>query len=638
MKKIILGMLLSVLCFISFNLESNAEENQRILLICSYNAEFITYSEQIEGIRSVMDYNQYEIDVEFMDAKRFNSEENTLLFYQSLEYKLDHSEKYDLVLLADDYALSFAMDYREELFQDIPMIFFGINDVENAFVAYESGYFTGVVESVSMYETILIASVQNKDANKVIAVVDGTKSGQGDLELFYSFQDIFPDLIFDEVSLKKIEFIEFPVQLNLINENDIVLLLSAYQDKNDETIDFYESLKMINMSCKAPIYHLWHHGIGEGVLGGKVISHYEQGKKAAEISLKILEGRLVSSVCIVNESPNQYIFDYNILEIKGIDLDTLPKDSIVINKPENTFDKIRNILLGVIISLVVIILILFYIYQIRNISQKKIKKENLQLGAEIKERMESEKLALKAREEAEVTNEAKSRFLANMSHEIRTPMNGILGLTDLTLCSDLTAEQRDNLLLIRQSSTSLLSIITDIIDYTKIEAGELYLEKKDFEIRAILNEIIHLFSINIKEKDLFLRINIAEEVPQYLIGDAVKIIQVLSNLVGNAIKFTFKGGIDVNVDILSVKDNRINLQFEIIDTGIGLDEKLKDRIFMRFYQYDMSCKKRHQGSGLGLSITKGIVDAMNGQIRYESKGNSGTTFFVTLPFETSDRN
>jgi signal transduction histidine kinase/ABC-type uncharacterized transport system substrate-binding protein len=615
--------------------EQSAERNKhiRVLLICSYNAEFITYPEQIAGIRSVMNYETYEIDVEFMDTKKFNSKEDIAYFYESLKRKLDRLEAYDVVLIADDYALSFAMDNRENLFPQIPIVFLGINDLDKAHKAYESGYFTGVVENVSMYETLEVASKLHPEANRVIAIVDPTQSGQGDLKSFYSIKSQFETLEFVEVSLAKYSFSDYAQALSKLNETDIILLLSAYEDKEGTKKNFFESLKLIVNSTQAPIYHLWYHGLGQGIIGGKVISHREQGKKAAEMALLLLEGKPLASVELCEASPNKFIFDYEVLASKGISPEKLPKDSIILNKPENTYQHIWNISLGVIASLSVVIAFMIIVIRFRKKSQEAIERMNRELAEmnalleeEIQEKIESEEQAFEAKNEAEEANKAKSYFLANMSHEIRTPLNGVIGLTDLILTDDLTLEQRDNLQLIKSSSKSLLAIINDIMDYTKIERGNVYIEQNDFEIRRIIEEVVQLFAINLKDKELEIRLSVDKDVPKFILGDAMKTKQIVSNLIGNAVKFTHEGVISIDVGIADQTDVQLNLRLNIADTGIGINKAFSDKVFLRFYQQDMSYKKEHQGSGLGLAITKGLVDAMKGEISFKSEEGVGTTF------------
>lgn len=327
-------------------------QQKRVLFISSYHPGFPTFSQQIDGMTDIFNPKNIVFDIEFMDTKRFPTKQNLRNFRQSLSYKLNRTPVYDAIITGDDAALKFAIAEQTGLFKKLPIVFLGVNDLDLALAQNANSWITGTVEKVSMRETLELMQTLHPQANTIVAIADGTTTGEADLRTFYHIEQFLPGIQLSHLSLADMSYEELGHKLATLDQNTLVLLISAYHDRDGRSLLFKDNLQFITSHLTRPLYHIYYHGMGAGIVGGKLVSHFQQGQIAAKMAMKILDGTPVTSIPVNTESLNRYVFDYRELQRFGLSLSDLPADSVILNRPVSTFRKYRQGILVVTALLV----------------------------------------------------------------------------------------------------------------------------------------------------------------------------------------------------------------------------------------------------------------------------------------------
>ena len=340
-----------------------AARDYHILFISSYHPSYSTYDDQIRGIRSAFADRGIILDEEFMDTKRLEREERISCFLPYLSEKLLKLPPYDLVITADDNAFFFMKDYGDKLFPRIPWVFLGLNDKEAGINEKENPLSTGVLEYVSFRETMELMVSQFPDAGKIVLICDGTPSGKADLSTFRRERENLPPVDYQLITLEENSFQEMESLLAGQAPETPILLISAFLDKTGKRLDFYESLEMIYASATGPVYHLWRHGIGQGILGGYVVDHKQQGIEAGRLAKLILEGTPPDDLPLIEKSPNKYLFDWKEMKRWRITRRELPEGSEITGDPmENRLVRIIAFLTLLALFLVLMLLVYHHLY------------------------------------------------------------------------------------------------------------------------------------------------------------------------------------------------------------------------------------------------------------------------------------
>lgn len=344
---------------VSMQVEAQAANNsKRVLFISSYSYGWDTVQTQIEGIQAGVDENTT-IDYEFMDTKRFRTKEWLDMFHDMLEYHLENTEPYDVVIVGDDSALQFAMEYREEMFPEIPIVFEGVNDEEYAMKAAENPLVTGIIEKLSVEKNIDMALKVNPAADKVVAILDDSLTGDAERKNFYSAQEAYPDLEFSEINASEFTTARLQQAISKVDENTILIYIVMSEDGSGKQYTSAQAVHTIVKYAKVPVYRMVEAGIGDGLLGGNVVSMYKSGEIAANIAMDIMNGTDSGEINVVRESPNIYCVDENVMRKFKLEAEQFPKDTEFVNHEESFFVRNKEALvpaLVLIFALVVIIL------------------------------------------------------------------------------------------------------------------------------------------------------------------------------------------------------------------------------------------------------------------------------------------
>lgn len=334
MKKIpfFAGGFLLILCFAGVKPVNAADANKssRVLFISSYSYAWDTVQIQIEGIRKGLDTDVV-LDYEFMDTKRVSDETSMELFYEGLKYRLEKVAPYDVIILGDDAALLFALEYRDELFADIPLVFEGVNDTDLALEAAKNPLITGVLEQLSVEKNIEMGLQFTPNAQNVVAILDDSITGEAERKRFYDYAEKYPQLHFSEINASQKTTEELKTALKEISKDSILIYVVMTEDASGKQYTNTESVHLIAESASVPAIRMVEGGIGEGLLGGNVVSMYKSGELAAQIAMDIIKGKDIGEIDVVKDSPNIYCLDEQVMKKYGIDLSLIPEGATIIN-------------------------------------------------------------------------------------------------------------------------------------------------------------------------------------------------------------------------------------------------------------------------------------------------------------------
>ncbi len=587
-----------------------SEGKRNILFISSGNPNFLNFDEYMSGIVSGLGHD-INVQTEYMNSDYNYDQKHELEFYELLSHRLRNYKNFDGIIVESDDALEFAIKYREDLFKDIPIVFFAIENEELIKNALSYDMVSGVKEVSSIDKNIELISKFHKGV-KNIYFMSGYKSELTKEDISY-YENKYKknNINLYEVVTRNIDVNDFKKKLKKLKSSDAIITFYPGYFENinlghEDTIELIKSL-----TKDVPIYSSFEHSIGKGTIGGKVVSPYNQAKKAGEIVNSILSGKSDKKIYIGDDNANKYIFDYEVMKEFGIKKHDLPDGSVIVNDPIEIYKKHENYILVVISIILVLVAMVIALISYTNY------------------KMKYEKELLRLIDEGEELSRLKAHFTSNISHELRTPITVISSVMQLSKSKSKNNEfiiSNNNYEIIESNCNRLLRLINNLIDIQKFKCVDTKPYLQNVNIVELIEDITLSVIPYTKSKNLDIIFDTTDEEIITAV-DIDKMERAILNLLSNAIKFSYNGG-TLNVNVSTLEDN---VEIEIKDKGIGMNEEELEHIFDIFYQIDNTMTRKNEGSGVGLSIVKLFVEAHGGKIDIKSKLNEGTTFKIKIP-------
>lgn len=375
-NKLLMTILQFVFVFFCFGISVStvkaADNVGRVLFISSYSYAWDTVRMQIDGIMAGLGEDVV-LDFEYMDTKRINTEESLQLFYDRLKYTLSMVEPYDVVIVGDDAALQFALEYRDTLFDGIPIVFEGINNLELAAKAAEDPQIAGVIEKLSLEKNIELGLQLFPDARKVVAILDNSITGEAERKNYYDVEELYPNLDFQEINASILTSAQIRQALYSVKEDSILIYIVMTEDVTGKTYSDQEAIKLITGSSKVPVFRMVEAGIGDGLIGGNVVSMYKSGEMAAQLAMDFIKGKKFGSDRI-KESPNIYCIDADIMKKYELDLAKLPEETEILNEPTSFAERNKEALVPGMVLIGILVLVMLWFF-IDNQRRRKLMKE-----------------------------------------------------------------------------------------------------------------------------------------------------------------------------------------------------------------------------------------------------------------------
>jgi len=608
-----------------------------VLHINSYNAQNEWERNQTDSVRRDIEallYSGQTIELDYLSYNLNSDELIRVASYNAIVSNILRtsfvSSLPDLIIASGDEALNYVLDNYYSIFPNTPVLFYGVHEQDNTIPRSLDDSITGVYKTVSLNGTV----------SQILKMYPGTRR-------IYILNDYYlaRSILLRGYLNNIIKSSDFPVEITF-NDNkpfteiledirwfgtDTIVLIGSYL--SDNSSNFFTEAYVQNIVAQVsnqPVFSLVSSYIGYGTLGALIPSAEVYSNIIASMAVDVLGGTKPSDVPIIYDlTPfHQWHFDYETAQRFNISKRTFPPDHIILNRPLPIWESnpleftLIMTVAGLILLLIFAFMVVLYI-----LSKKKADKIYITNIEKAQEELRH------ARDAAQSANRTKSTFLANMSHEIRTPMNSIIGFAELAQYNDNSQKIKEYINYILDSAKWLLKIINDILDISKIESGKIVLEKIPFDLHDVLSTCQVAIKPKAEEKGIAFYCYAEPSINKKLLGDPIRLRQVIINLLSNAVKFTNTGTVKLLASLEEIDDNSALIHFEVKDSGIGMNSSQVVRIMEPFMQGDDSITRRFGGTGLGLSITKNIIEMMGGFLIIESAPDIGSKFSFNIKFD-----
>ncbi|MCK8061104.1 MULTISPECIES: HAMP domain-containing sensor histidine kinase [unclassified Fusibacter] len=601
----------------------HAEENPlNVLILNSYNDQYKWTVDTLKGIRETISSTGFDVNVriEYMDGKNIYSDDHNQMLYEL--YKLKYADvNFDAIITTDDYAFDFLLEYRNELFADTPVFFCGVNSLE-PYAEYDLENIYGLVEDNSLIETVDVALKQNPKLKNINIVVDSSISGLSTRrEMIKDIEEYDKELKFNFVEGDTL--MEIQATIRGMSDDESIVIVAFYSIDNKGTA--YNSqedvTKAIADASSVPVYGLWSFSFEHGIVGGKLVSGYSHGEKTAKLMLDFINNhQLKSKIYSDGTDSNIHMYDYNELTKYGLDVNLLPKGSIIINQPESFYEKHKHVIL---VSFAIIFLLVIYIIILRTqitTASKKIEETQMSL-------MLAEKTS------------ALSVLMNGIAHEMNTPLgNCIMVVSYLERVNEEIKEKYQNTSLTKSDLAENIHLIEDSCKRLSLNLGKATelvesfkaisvqhetVSSRMFNFKSYMEEVLLSLDVFSNQSNYTLEFNCPNEL--YIFSKPGYYYQIFSNLISNSVEHGFKD-MDKGHIVINVGMDGGDLVVEYFDNGKGGDKVCKT-VFDPFY----SSKRGSDHSGLGMYNVYNIVSSQNGSIECSSKENEGVNYIIRIP-------